>query len=95
MSDTSTTETGKTPSSAANGLQDRGKLVERLNAVVPYQGKSVVAFLCHEAAERIAADSDLLAALEEAAEFIQPFNRAEDLLDRMEAAIAKAKGLAA
>lgn len=28
-------------------------LVERLNAVVPYQGKSSVAFIWHEAADRI------------------------------------------
>ncbi|WP_395451165.1 hypothetical protein ACHMW7_16060 [Aminobacter sp. UC22_36] len=34
---------------------------------------------------------DLLAVLKEAADFIQPFNRAADLLDRVEAAIATAK----
>jgi hypothetical protein len=33
---------------------------------------------------------DMLAALKDAAEFIQPFNRAEELLDRIEAAISKA-----
>jgi hypothetical protein len=43
-------------------------------------------------ARLIAAAPDMLALLNEAAEFIQPFNRAEDLLDRIEAAIAKAEG---
>lgn len=43
-------------------------------------------------AHLIAAAPDLLEALVEAAEFIQPFNRAEDLLDRIDAAIAKATG---
>lgn len=28
-------------------------IVKRLRAVVPYQGKSAVAFLCHEAADEI------------------------------------------
>lgn len=43
-------------------------------------------------ARLIAAAPDLLAALKEAADFVQPFNRAEDLLDKIEAVIAKAEG---
>lgn len=43
-------------------------------------------------AHLIAAAPDLLAALKEAADFVQPFNRAEDLLDKIEAVIAKAEG---
>lgn len=39
-----------------------------------------------------AADPTLLALLIEAAEFIQPFNRAEELSDRIEAAIKSALG---
>lgn len=45
----------------------------------------------HANARLIAAAPDLLALLKEAADFIQPFNRAEDLSDRIEAAIAKAE----
>lgn len=36
----------------------------------------------------------LLAALKAAADFVQPFNRARDLLDIIEATIAKAEGRA-
>lgn len=43
-------------------------------------------------ARLIAAAPELLEALIEAAEFIQPFNRAEALLDRIDAAIALATG---
>ncbi len=43
-------------------------------------------------ARLIAAAPDLLAALKEAADFVQPFNRASDLLDRIDAAIASATG---
>lgn len=34
-------------------MADHSDLVARLNAVIPYQGKSNVAFLCHEAAALI------------------------------------------
>lgn len=40
----------------------------------------------------LAAAPDMLAMLIEAAEFIQPFNRAEELLDRIDVVIAKARG---
>lgn len=43
-------------------------------------------------ARLIAAAPELLAMLTEAAEFIQPFNRAEELLDRIDVVIAKARG---
>jgi len=46
-------------------------LIARLKAVVPYQGKSNVAFLCHEAAEAIAAQAALLS---EAREAVRPFS---------------------
>lgn len=36
-------------------------IVERLKAVIPYQGKSNVAFLCHEAAGTITALAEALA----------------------------------
>lgn len=36
------------------------------------------------------AKQEMLAVLKEAAEFIQPFNRADELLDRIEAVISKA-----
>lgn len=44
--------------------------------------------LCALAVEK----ADLLEALKEAAEFIQPFNRAADLYDKIEAAISRATG---
>ncbi|RWO22852.1 hypothetical protein [Mesorhizobium sp.] len=40
----------------------------------------------------VAVAPDMLAILKEAADFVQPFNRASDLLDRIEAVIAKAEG---
>lgn len=43
-------------------------------------------------ARLIAAAPDLLALLIEAGDFIQPFNRAEELLDRIDAVIGKATG---
>lgn len=46
-------------------------------------------------ARLIAEAPEFLLLLQEAAEFIQPFNRAEDLSDRIEVAIARAKGEAA
>lgn len=42
-------------------------IVKRLRAVVPYQGKSAVAFLCHEAADEI---EKLSSALRSIVEFI-------------------------
>lgn len=36
-------------------MTDNAELVERLRAQIPYQGKSAQAFLCHEAADAIAA----------------------------------------
>ncbi|PAQ00892.1 hypothetical protein LRP31_25380 [Mesorhizobium mediterraneum] len=46
----------------------------------------------HEAnANLIAAAPDMLAILKEAADFVQPFNRASDFLDRIEAVIARAE----
>ena len=44
-----------------------------------------------DCARLIAAAPDLLELLNECADFVQPFNRAEDLLNRIEAAKAKAK----
>jgi hypothetical protein len=43
-------------------------------------------------ARLIAAAPDMLTILNECADFVQPFNRASDLLDRIEAVIAKAEG---
>lgn len=39
------------------------------------------------------ATPDILALLAEAADFIQPFNRAEELLDRIEGALSKASAV--
>lgn len=36
-------------------MTDKHTLVERLNAQIPYVGKSAVVFLCHEAATHITA----------------------------------------
>ena len=44
------------------------------------------------ATPQIAVDRELLAVLNEAADFIQPFTRGQELLARIEAAIAKAEG---
>lgn len=41
--------------------------------------------------ERDDLQAELLAILKECADFIQPFNRAEDLLDRVDSVIAKAE----
>lgn len=44
--------------------------------------------------ELIATAPELRALLVEAAEFIQPFNSAQDLLDRIDAVLAKSRGAA-
>ena len=44
-------------------------LVERLRAQVPYQGKSNIAFLCHEAADALAAKDAEIVGLREARDF--------------------------
>lgn len=49
-----------------------------------------VALQAADAMEGLANATEILALLKEAADFVQPFNRAQDLLDRIEAAIAKA-----
>lgn len=43
----------RSPITGASDVGSVGEVVERLRAVVPYQGKSAVAFLCHEAADFI------------------------------------------
>jgi hypothetical protein len=51
----------------------------------------VRADLCGYDKERDNLQAELLAILKECADFIQPFNRAEDLLDRVDGVIAKAE----
>ena len=66
-------------------------IVERLldeNHLAQFDGFNALIATGREAADTI---TDLLELLNECADFVQPFNKAEDLLDRIEAAIAKAK----
>jgi broad specificity phosphatase PhoE len=51
------------------------------------QEAGIAANLAERAADTI---EEILKALKEAAEFIQPFNRAQELLGRVESAISKA-----